>query len=157
MPGPVDQNPAGLNASLIVEYADGRCQSIRTGSDWRASQSGPGGLDTTRLRQRAMALAVWSPGTGDTSLGCAKQRSHAERASRVRHRGSAASLLRARYAPRNALRTLRPGATYTATRFDPVTGQSTSAGEQIADASGESRAEPPQQGQDWVLLLKLKE
>ena len=53
-----------------------------------------------------------------------------------------------------SVRALRASARYTATYFDPVTGERRAAPPLVANAQGEARVEPPPHGHDWVMLLE---
>jgi hypothetical protein len=49
---------------------------------------------------------------------------------------------------------LEPNATYRVTRFDPAAGSSEDEGRVRADGEGRWRAEPPPEGEDWVVAIE---
>jgi hypothetical protein len=149
---PVIQNPAGLNAALDIELADGSQQSIRTNAQWQAAKTAADGWTSQEFDDSAWPAALVTAAYGDLPWG----RLNAERLDRVPQGCGIGDRLRLCYVPESrtvALRALRPQATYRVTRFDPVTGQRQASGEITVGADGQWRCQPPPHGHDWVLLV----
>lgn len=150
---PVAQNPAGLNAALDIELADGGKQPLRTNADWRASKAAVDGWTSLDFDDSAWPAALVTAAYGDPPWGHLS----AERPDRVPQACGIGDHLRVCYVPASrpvALRALRPQATYRVTLFDPVTGQRRLGGEITAGADGQWHCAPPPHGHDWVVLLE---
>ena len=150
---PVAQNPAGLNATLDIELADGGKQSVRTNAQWRTSKTGADGWTSLDFDDSAWPAALVAARYGDPPWG----RLSAERPDRVPQACGIGDRLRVCYVPASrpvAIRALRPQATYRVTLFDPVTGQRQPGGEITAGTDGQWHCDPPPHSHDWVVLLE---
>ncbi len=146
MPAP-SANPAGLIATLNIEYADHTSQRIVTDASWSAakSESGPW--------TQAMVVAPYGggpwgrvDGPNDDLLG--------PQATGI------PGVVRVLYVPRPGpveVRALGPDALYDVKYFDPVSGATTDLGEIRSDKNGVWECPPPSTvDHDWVAVLTLK-
>jgi hypothetical protein len=140
----VAQNPAGLISVLEIRYVDGRVARVVTDGTWTA------GVDVSE-RKPALVETTYGGGPwGEAGL------PEAEVIPPLSF--GTASGVRVTYilSPTPILlHGLRPGIRYGLTRFDPISGRTTSDGLISAGNDGTARVAPPADcEEDWVVLLR---
>jgi hypothetical protein len=151
----VVRNPAGLIASLRVEYEGGEGVIVLSDSDWKCANTETAGwnrydFDDTAWAN-AMALADYGSGPWGTI--------HEDLGPYMRpYSAGVADGVRVVYLPAAKTVTmahLKGGAQYSAYAWDPSTGKKTPLGDVQADANGVCRVPPPiAAGTDWLLVLR---
>ena len=150
-PSSVTANPAGLNAALEIEFADGHTQRIVTGPDWRASSSAPedwreASFDDSGWRPAAVLAAYGSGPWG-------KIESESAIAPCVVGQAGGPRIIYLLDPKPVLLRQLAPGRTYRVSHFDPVEGREGNDSTLIADAKGEAHLPAPAHGHDHAWLI----
>ena len=151
---PVTLNPAGLNAALAMEFADGTSVSVRSDAEWRSAKAEDAGWREANFDDAKWPGVMVTAKYGDAPWGRVAEGGDplaGPQACGIEDKLRAVYMLDARPI---VVRRLKPGASYDITHFDPVTGERSTAPAITTDAHGEWRCDPPQHGHDWVLLLK---
>ncbi len=141
-------NPAGLIASLDIEFTDGSVLRFKSDSSWLCSKSESAAAWTNALVAASYGQGPWGDMDGA---------SDAVNGPQATGLADGARLI---YAPRAEpleLRGLAPGMNYAARWFDPVTGATRPMGEIQGDGLGVATCPPPaNMNHDWVLILEAK-
>jgi hypothetical protein len=155
-PAPVTANPAGLIACLEARFAENE-QVVKVVSDgtWRCARDEVDGWDSQGFDDSGWAKAMVIGRYGDGPwghIGEANDETYGPQATGV------PGVVRVIYVPQNEaveVRYLVAQAAYTATCFDPVSGDKTSLGTIRADTAGRWLCPPPEgENHDWVLILQ---
>lgn len=148
------KNPAGLIATLEIEFEDGTFETVRSDGTWKASKTGPPGWSTLGFDDRGWPAAMdlvrfggapWgNVGDADPSIG--PQVAGLPDGVRVIY------MLNPRAIVVRDLGSVRP---YSVRNFDPVTGRISNRVRVQADAAGEWNCAPPKGcDHDWVLVME---
>ncbi len=154
LPADVTKNPAGLIATLEVRSREGSILIVRSDGKWKASKSESEGWTTTGFDDSGWspALSVGEFGGGPWGRVGALDSVIGPQCAGIRNGVRLVYMLRP--AP-VVVRGLKPGRSYGAKVFDPVTGNTTALGTIRADAAGAWRCPPPKGwDHDWVLILE---
>jgi hypothetical protein len=154
-PAPVAANPAGLIACLEVTSAENRpILKLVSDETWQCAQREAEGWDSADFDGNAWDKAMVVGRYGDApwgQIGEATDEAYGPQATGI------PGVVRVIYVPRSAaveVRHLVAQATYTATCFDPVSGDKTTLGKIRADAAGRWICQPPAaKDHDWVIVL----
>ncbi len=148
-------NPAGLIAKLEITLDNDSTQSITTDDQWMTSMEAPAGWETTDFNDAQWSKALVTAHYGDAPWGKLDS-------------GNSDPLLgpqstgipkdvRVTYVPDPQvieLHELSKGATFTASWFDPTTGETHELPKIQASDKGIAKCDPPKVDHDWVLVLK---
>lgn len=154
LPAPFELNPAGLIATLEVEFVDGAKLSIASDASWRTSKTEKDKWQDADLDDSDWPEAVVTAPYGESPWGTFQQ----EDGLFVPFSMGVSDQLRIIYspAPRAILvKGLRRESSYRLTHFDPVTGKRSEATQIRTTTDGEWRGSPPVGAQDWALALEL--
>jgi len=155
VPPPETPNPAGMIATLTVEFEGEGGFELLTDETWRAARSASSGWtgldwnDTSWLQ--AKQLAPYGKGPWG-KIGGAE-------AAIVPFAAGIGERVRVVYAPDPKtvrVSRLHPGGRYRVTRLDPVTGKRNEEKTRAADATGSLELPPARAGVDWAVALELK-
>ncbi|HLX64889.1 MAG TPA: DUF4038 domain-containing protein [Planctomycetota bacterium] len=152
-PGPLNANPAGLIATLEIEFENKTSLSVRTDATWLAEKSES--PDWTAL---SFDDSKWKPALVAAHYGAGPWGAFDGKAGPpplTLGRADTERLVYGLSARAVLIKTLRPSASYTQLFFDPVTGERSAAEQIRAGANGEWRCMPPAWGHDWVLSLVI--
>ncbi len=150
-PAPVGANPAGLNAAVEIEFADGRTQRIASNEDWRASQTESDGWRDAAFDETTWAHAAVVAPYGSGPWGRIQAQAVVPPCAIGQPDGPRIIYL---LDPKPVfLRQLAPGRAYRVLHFNPVEGVETDGGALTADAKGEARLSAPTHGHDDAILL----
>src|SRR4029077_9791676 len=122
-PGPVNANPAGLNAGLEIEFAAGRTLTIATDAEWRVARD-----EAPNWYASAFDDHLWMPVAVLGKYGCAPWGKIANQPAAAPLAAGEVGGARVFYliAPRPILlRQLRSETAYRLSYFDPVEGRET--------------------------------
>jgi hypothetical protein len=148
-------NPAGLIASMEIQFDDGQIVKLTSDKSWLCAKSSITGWESPTFDDSTWVPALAIGKHGDGPWGKVDQ-SDTDEAFGPQSAGT--DKVRISYVPEpQAIRAhhLVPGKTYSAKSFDPVRGALTSLGKIHADASGSCECSPPtSQDHDWVLILE---
>ncbi len=141
-------NPAGLIATLEIQFADGDRTQIVSDRGWRCAKSDHAETWTNAIIAAQYGEGPWGDMDGGEDGVSGPQSAGIDGGVRVN------------YAPRAEtveLRRLDAQAEYRASWFDPVTGVTTPLGEIRGDENGVWRCAPPAGlDHDWVVILEPK-
>jgi hypothetical protein len=141
-------NPAGLIASLDIEFADGGALRIASDATWSCAKSEAAETWTNAMIAARYGEGQWGEFDGQNNGVDGPQST------------GIAGVVRLIYAPRAEpveVRNMGSLALFTARRFDPVTGVTTPFGEIRSDENGRWTCLPPVGlNHDWVLILEEK-
>jgi hypothetical protein len=155
LPAPT-ANPAGLIARLEIRFADGESLKLTSDAGWRSAKTEAAGWDKTGFDDAAWAKALVIGQHGDGPWGKIDQSGNDD-AFGPQSSGIPGTV-RMIYVPESqtiVARKLDPGAKYSATIFDPVSGAKTSLGTIQPDAAGAWQCPPPAgQDHDWVIVIE---
>jgi hypothetical protein len=155
-PAPVTANPAGLIACLEARFAENeRVVKLVSDDTWRCARDEADGWDSLGFDDRGWAKAMVVGRYGDGpwgQIGEANDEPYGPQATGI------PGVVRVIYVPQSEaveVRFLVAQAAYTATCFDPVSGDKTPLGTIRADAAGRWLCPPPAgKDHDWVLILE---
>jgi Protein of unknown function (DUF4038) len=154
-PGPKGANPAGLACGLAIRFENGSTTSVRSDGTWKCSRQGGAGW-----QERAFDDGGWSPSRVLARFGEGPWGDKVAAGNEFEEPYTAGipGELRITYAPLPRpvrVRNLDAGRAYTASCFNPVTGELSEAGPVRTEATGSWTAIPPPGTRtDWVLVLK---
>jgi hypothetical protein len=155
-PAPVTANPAGLIVCLEARFAENeRVVKLVSDDTWRSARDEADGWDSLGFDDSGWAKAMVVGRYGDGpwgQIGEANDETYGPQATGI------PGVVRVIYVPQSEaveVRYLVAQAAYTATCFDPVSGDKTSLGTIRADAAGRWLCPPPAgRDHDWVLILE---
>ena len=150
-------NPAGLIASLEIQFAGGELLKIVSDDNWRCAKEKAEGWDTAGFDDGAWTKALAIGRYGILPWG---ELNHAGDENHGPQSTGIPGVVRMIYVPKSepiVARNLGRRARYAATYFDPVNGVKTVLGPVQADDAGLWTCPPPAgQDHDWVLILEEK-
>lgn len=145
----------GLLAVFEIRFTDGSVQRLVSDPSWKAWTSKVGGWDARDYDDSAWPAAVVVGQLGDQPWGPIAEPNldlHGPQSAGI---PGQVHVTYVPYAEPIIARGLEPGASYRASHFDPVTGQTRALGKATADANGIwSCAAPKGIDHDWVLTLE---
>jgi hypothetical protein len=148
-------NPAGLIASMEIQFADGQILKLSSDPGWLCAKSATAGWDGPSFDDSTWVHALAIGKHGDGPWGKVDQ---SDRDEAFQPQSAGTDKLRISYVPEAqtiAARNLVAGKSYSAKSFDPVTGKMSSLGEIHADSKGAYLCSPPAGlDHDWVLILE---
>ena len=151
---PATGDAPGLLACLEIRFTDGNVLRIVTDGTWKALKTKISTWDTRGFDDSAWPAAQVIGQLGDQPWGPIT----APDASLFGPQTAGAAQTRVTYVPYHepiVVSALQPGASYTASIFDPVTGRTGKKFPVKSDAKGQSRCVPPAgHAHDWVLVLE---
>jgi len=155
VPPPDTGNPAGMIATLDVQFADGKSFVLLTDVTWRCAKTASSGWTKLECDDsgwlEAKSLAPYGKGPWG-KIGGAE-------AAIVPFAAGIGDRVRVVYAPDpKTVRAshLRPGRKYSVTRFDPVTGKRSADKSSSANNQGVIEIAPPRSGTDWAVAVELR-
>jgi hypothetical protein len=154
VPPPETGNPAGMIATLEVEFDEGKSFTLLTDGRWRCAKTASSGWTKLDWDDSSWAeskvLAPYGKGPWG-KIGGAE-------AAIVPFAAGIGERTRVVYAPDPQtvqVSKLRPRAKYQITRFDPVNGKRSVEKPVVANQNGVIRLSPPRSASDWVVALEL--
>jgi hypothetical protein len=154
-PTALPANPAGLLACLELRWAGGESRRFVSDNSWRCANAEARSWDSAGFDDRVWTGAREIAHYGDGPWGRLNERTGT--AAEPQATGIPGSV-RIIYVPEREMveaRGLAPQKTYSASCFDPVSGEKRALGKARADARGAWNCAPPlAQDQDWVLVLQ---
>ncbi len=149
---PVQLNPAGLNARLEIELADGSSQQVDSDDKWRTAKTEPAGWREPDFDDSSWSAAVVTAKLGEQPWGPFGGSKVAPQSCGI---GETLRVIYALGPGEIVVKRLRPNTKYRLTMFDPASGDRKPAGEIAADSEGKCRARAATEGHDSVILLEL--
>ncbi len=152
----VTKNPAGLIAALDAQLHDGTSLKLVSDASWRVAQEEAKGWRTAEFDD-----AKWSPAKVLAPFGGGPWAGSPPTAAKtdfeVPYAAGIPDRVRIIYLPKPGpaqVHRLGRGTAYTASAFDPVTGETHPIGEVKPDADGNWETPGPGTNHDWVLILE---
>jgi hypothetical protein len=157
LPSP-GKNPAGLIARLEIRLDDGQAMDLLSDDAWRASKSEAPGWDAADFDDagwpKAMAVAGYGKGPWGAIDAPAGDSLHGPQSTGI------PDTVRVTYVPRGdaiEVHQLGKHLRYSATFFDPVSGEKTPLPQVQPDGDGNWKCAPPAgHDHDWVLILQAE-
>lgn len=155
-PATVPANPAGLLAKLEVRFVNGESMKLVTDATWRCAKSEANAWDTPGFDDSSWTNAAVVARFGDAPWGKVGGSSEPGEP----HAAGISDTVRVIWVPRRdpvLVRDLGPATVWTASHFDPVSGERKELGEARVDETGQWRCDTPAGGgTDWVLIMEAK-
>jgi len=156
MPAP-SANPAGLIATLEIQFADGSATQIRSDGTWRSAQNESAGWNSTNFDDSTWTPAMVVARYGEGPWGQIDGQNNDAFGPQATGIPGVVRVIYSQRPDPVEVRELGPNSFYEASYFDPVTGMTTKLGEIRSDNNGLWSCPPPAgMDHDWVVVLELK-